>query len=699
MVVARVRFVAGWVALLCAATALAQQPAAAPLPRHPLETQALLEPDAVLQQLPAEIERAQASGDLRTLSLLLLAHANACRVIADWTCQREAAKRARDAAAAAADPILRIRALIAESRARIAMQDYSRGERILGEVELLLQATPSPELSGDLYLAYSSLSHSLEKHSLAVEFAQRGLHALAAVDSPALQARLLRNLGRAQAQLGDVPSARKSLSQALEALSQVQDLKLVAELHLEAARVARLDRDIDGQRLNGERILELAQEIRNTQLAGLGHEVLGLADLGAGDLAAAERNLETAYASFRELGQSRDELRLARELLAVKLDMGDHATGVTRLVRRLLEIDETVIRSDRAQAADDFDARLRYAQQNADLIRLETEATLARERERGLAETNRLTRWLNLLAAVTLAVLAVFFGLQQRSNRRLRRALTALRESEQRATELLRTTKGFVFLHDTDGQLLMVNPATAQALGLSTEAMVGRRLAEFVPESARATLTTYLESLRRDDQHDGVLIVRQRDDNQRHWRYSSRLTRPEDARPYVIGQAVDVTEQVLQTEALRSQSRHDALTGAWNRRYLDEFESREAERGPWGTIVIDLDHFKHINDTQGHERGDQVLVAFAQFLAHTARESDAVVRSGGDEFLVLLADTAEPAVAALGARIVEESSTAPIGFSIGHAVRSGGESLAATIARADAAMYSARDAKRSAAAR
>jgi diguanylate cyclase (GGDEF)-like protein/PAS domain S-box-containing protein len=684
------------IALACAllaVTALAAEPRT-PLPRHPLETRALVAPDEVIDQLPAAIEGAQASGDHRTVALLQLAHANACRVIADWSCQLEASVKADEAAARAGDDILRTRAKIAEGRARIALQDHTRGEHVLGEVELLLQKTPSPELSADLYLAYSSLSHNLGKHTLAVQYAERGLDALSGVDEPTIKARLLRNSARARAQLGDLDAARRTLADALAQAAKLDDPKLAAELHLEAARVARSAGDVAEQRRNGDRILELAQEVRNSQLDGIGREVLGLADLDSGDLASAERRLEAALASFRELAMPRDELRVARELLAVKLGLGEGVTGLTPLIRRFVAINDSVTRSDRAQAADDFDARLKYAQQDTDVRRLEAEAGLAREREKRLADTNRLTRWLNLLAAAVATALAGIFVLQRRANSRLRGALTALRQSELRATELLRTSKGFVFLHDAGGELLMANPATAQALGLSADALVGRRLAEFVPDPGRAALAIYLERVQVDGQHDGVLVLRQRDDTLRHWRYSSRLTRPEGARPYVIGQAVDVTDQVRQTETLRSQSRHDALTGAFNRRYLEDFEPREAEHGPWGAIVIDLDHFKHVNDTQGHERGDQVLVQFAQFLAHTARESDAVVRSGGDEFLVLLANTSESAVAALAARIIADAQAAPAAFSIGHAVREGTEALAATIARADAAMYSARSVAR-----
>ena len=161
------------------------------LPRHPLEAKALNEPEQVLKQLPALVKRARDSRDSRELALLLLARANACRVIADWPCQRVAGAGAVIASQSANDPILKVRSLIAESRATIAMQDFTRGEKLLGEAELVLKGSPSPELSADVYLAYSSLSNSLGKQALSAEYAQRGLDVLPGDLALPTQARLL----------------------------------------------------------------------------------------------------------------------------------------------------------------------------------------------------------------------------------------------------------------------------------------------------------------------------------------------------------------------------------------------------------------------------------------------------------------------------------------------------------------------------
>jgi len=102
-------------------------------------------------------------------------------------------------------------------------------------------------------------------------------------------------------------------------------------------------------------------------------------------------------------------------------------------------------------------------------------------------------------------------------------------------------------------------------------------------------------------------------------------------------------------ETLRHQVVHDALTGLFNRRYLEETLEREIYRGrrksaSLGLIMLDLDYFKHFNDTYGHEAGDNLLRTLGKFLSEKVRREDVACRYGGEEFVLILAEASQEIV-------------------------------------------------------
>ncbi len=112
------------------------------------------------------------------------------------------------------------------------------------------------------------------------------------------------------------------------------------------------------------------------------------------------------------------------------------------------------------------------------------------------------------------------------------------------------------------------------------------------------------------------------------------------------------------TIELEEESRRDKLTGAANRGYLDEllakgFANAKRFSWPFSIAFVDLDNFKHVNDTYGHQVGDQVLVASAEMLRASTRESDTVARYGGEEFILLLPGTDRAGAEVVANRVVK----------------------------------------------
>jgi diguanylate cyclase (GGDEF)-like protein len=194
----------------------------------------------------------------------------------------------------------------------------------------------------------------------------------------------------------------------------------------------------------------------------------------------------------------------------------------------------------------------------------------------------------------------------------------------------------------------------------------------------------------RKDSEAGMLLVIAKDGSEHVWQYHNVLDDDvEGDDPYVLGHALDVTERFRQESQLREWSTHDPLTGCFNRRYLAELTAEHAEG--WGCIVFDLDHFKHVNDTWGHARGDEVLVAMATFLRGHVRPQDAVIRLGGDEFLVLLRGAGEELTQGVVDRLDADRADAPIGFTMGATTVEPGASLEAGLGEADRRLYKARE--------
>lgn len=146
----------------------------------------------------------------------------------------------------------------------------------------------------------------------------------------------------------------------------------------------------------------------------------------------------------------------------------------------------------------------------------------------------------------------------------------------------------------------------------------------------------------------------------------------------------------------------DTLTSAYNRRAMEQelpmaIEASRRTRAPVGLAVMDLDHFKRINDSFGHEAGDRVLVEFARVVGETTRRGDRLFRYGGEEFVLLLPGMDSQALAALAetlrARVAGELSIGgnPVTVSIGVAEHAPGEAPNEWLARTDAAMYRAKE--------
>ena len=166
----------------------------------------------------------------------------------------------------------------------------------------------------------------------------------------------------------------------------------------------------------------------------------------------------------------------------------------------------------------------------------------------------------------------------------------------------------------------------------------------------------------------------------------------------------DVTELVAHEQALLELNVRDGLTGLYNRRYLDHRLALEVERfrrygRPFSLLLLDIDHFKLVNDRFGHPCGDAVLKSTAADLAGAVRKADLVARYGGEEFCCLLPETGRGGALTLAEKMrgtaaarqhAWEGQEIPVTVSVGVAEAVENDTVGALLQRADVALYEAK---------
>lgn len=268
------------------------------------------------------------------------------------------------------------------------------------------------------------------------------------------------------------------------------------------------------------------------------------------------------------------------------------------------------------------------------------------------------------------------------------------------APAILEAMKGALIVTDRNGVIRVANRPAQLWLGLRSERLIDRPLAEVL--AGRSRRTDHGESLvtelapgqyewRASDEHTRIVEVA-----------ASPLTLPGGREAGTVYAIYDVTAHKHAQDELARLALHDTMTGLANRTLLYErigYHIQQYARGrkPFAVFFIDLDRFKEVNDTLGHEAGDAVLCTVAQRLMSLVRASDTVARVGGDEFVVVTAEltaatdsrcVAEKLAAAIKEPVAAADGIAHVDSSIGIACYPGdGGEAEKLIANADAAMY------------
>jgi diguanylate cyclase (GGDEF)-like protein/PAS domain S-box-containing protein len=287
-----------------------------------------------------------------------------------------------------------------------------------------------------------------------------------------------------------------------------------------------------------------------------------------------------------------------------------------------------------------------------------------------------------------------------------RRAQVALRQSETRLRTIVSNASDVILVVDGERNATFVAPSVRTLLGWDVDEIYGSDVAHrLVPVDDHAQLDDLLAAAsdRPGTTTRGHLRMLTRAGEARHMDVSAvHLTEDEGAVDGTVLTAHDVTSRFEREAELERRSLYDHLTGLPNRVLLfDRLAVSLRRRHSRGSAIlfVDLDGFKAVNDTFGHEVGDEVLIEVADRLLSVARQSDTVARLAGDEFVILVDDIESTEGAATIARRIVESIAAPfvtsrgvarIGASVGICLAHGDQDPEAAVRQADQAMYQAK---------
>jgi len=271
------------------------------------------------------------------------------------------------------------------------------------------------------------------------------------------------------------------------------------------------------------------------------------------------------------------------------------------------------------------------------------------------------------------------------------KALRSLSDHETLANFAQNLREGIYITTET-GEILDANPAFLEIFGMpNMEEMQRYRVNDFVDVNLRMRELALMEL-------EGSLRQRELAIKRLNGDVRTVLDTWHSVKDEITGETlfhgilVDITDRKDLETKFREQSIRDPLTGCYNRRQLlGIYNDKGASEEIWGCIYADIDNFKHYNDQFGHAAGDAVLVKMSRFLMRYVRAEEAVVRMGGDEFLIVLSTATLEATERVVRRLqTAASDTAPVSFTLGWAARENGETFEDTVNRADHALIDVR---------
>jgi diguanylate cyclase (GGDEF)-like protein/PAS domain S-box-containing protein len=309
------------------------------------------------------------------------------------------------------------------------------------------------------------------------------------------------------------------------------------------------------------------------------------------------------------------------------------------------------------------------------------------------------------MAGGNIILFAVIGWLTMRYAKLFGNTIATLEETKQRLEAIIQTSPLAICTHDMNNTVVTWNPAAERMFGWTEAGAIGYPMLTMSPEKSKGAENPNT-MVRNGDSIDQVELVSQRRDGS-FINISLSVAPLKDAAEKQYGYLsimADITERKAAKKQIEFLAYHDSLTGLPNRRSLYEDELKiqiEGSQSHSALLFLDLDNFKYINDTMGHEFGDEFICEVSKRLSKIMRENCNIYRLGGDEFVILMFQVKDVSeVDDFAACVLEDmkgefvvlGSSLKIGASIGVALYpEHGHTVEELIKSADIAMYKAKE--------
>jgi diguanylate cyclase (GGDEF)-like protein/PAS domain S-box-containing protein len=284
-----------------------------------------------------------------------------------------------------------------------------------------------------------------------------------------------------------------------------------------------------------------------------------------------------------------------------------------------------------------------------------------------------------------------------------------LQQSEKRYRLLVENAWDVVWTTAVDGSLTYVSPAIERLRGVTVAETMNQSIEQFFPPESADRIRTYFRRALAAAKN-GTELPPYRMEHEFFHVNGSRVAAEMQVIPHlderghvleILGVTRDITERKVFEAELRRLAVTDPVTGVWNRRHGEDLLAADLSAAhhdgqSLSLLMLDVDNFKAINDTRGHQAGDRVLVEIGRRLVTVCRDTDMVARWGGEEFVILLRDCALQAGLQIAENIRATIGDTPfidagvVTVSIGVAEATRLDDLTSWVARADEALYVAK---------